>query len=428
MFSEQIMSFSKNLDDLRDFVVMIKELLDEKKHEEISKHPMAVGSIIYAMHKADPGSYDLEEEAVEKIEKYLSDHNITLGEDLEVDNNKIRVNFSTDRKDTAEDMFSTVEKLSKNMESSQHFYCNSLISLVSSVEWFVSQIIHKYYKENPKAISSSEKQLSLEDLSKFDSVEDARIYLIDKRVESVLRGDMKSWITFLREKLNLSMGYLDPHMNQLIEVALRRNLLVHNGGIVNGIYLNSFPKELKSEYNIGDKVTVSLEYLFENISRVERCFALIAAELWKKLETDSDQRGKMLINMAVDHLSHGRCGVAESFSCFVMKDKSLSESDVLYGKVNYWLAKKMQDKLSEVVGEIEGEDFSAKSRLFICAKSALLDHDDDTLKDITYLLDHDDEFTIEYVEQWPLFLRLREQGKLDEIIQKYKPAEVSEDK
>lgn len=382
--------------------------------------------MILAIHKLNPEKLPLDDDDLSKIEKKVgSGFKVSLidedeGEEggEESKSNKRGIKFKLegdDNKKFAEAM--KVFKTDQNRKTA--LYCNSLISLISTVEWFLAQLIHKHYKEYPRIVGSREKQFNLEDLAYFETVDDARNYLIEKTVESVLRGSIQDWIDFLSSKLNLSMGYLNEHKDYLIEVTQRRNLLVHNGGKVNRIYLSNLPSSYKDTPKIGDNIHITPEYLNKAISTFERCFLLIAAELWKKVGAKNDERGKILINLSYEHLVSERYEVAESVSLFASNDKSLQESDRLFAKINFWLAKKYGGDFESIKQEIIEEDFSAKSRLFILAKKLLLRDFDGAYNDIRYLLHQDENFTIEEVKHWPLFREFREHEFYKEIINEY---------
>jgi hypothetical protein len=426
MFAEQIMSFSQNLNNLRDFVQMVASFLDEKKQEEIKENAEALLPLMLAMHKLNPEESPLDEDEISKLEKKVgAGFKVSLIEEDE--ENEATIEGKSEKKGIKfkleGDGNSKFSEAMKVFGADQHrktaLYCNSLISLVSSVEWFLAQLIHKHYKENPGIVGSKEKQFSLEELAAFETVDDARNYLIEKTVESVLRGSIQDWIDFLSSKLKLSMGYLNEHKDYLIEVTQRRNLLVHNGGVVNRIYLSNLPISYKNRPKIGDNIHISSEYLNNAISTFERCFLLIAAELWKKVGANNEERGKLLINLSYENLVSERYEVAESISFFAANDKSLQESDRLYAKINYWIAKKYGGDFESIKREIIDEDFSAKSRLFILAKKVLLGDFEGAYSDIKYLLDHDESFTLEEVKLWPLFKEFREQEFYNELTSGY---------
>jgi hypothetical protein len=262
MFAEQIKSFSQNLNNLRDFVEMVSSFLDEKNQQEIKDNAEALLPLMLAMHKLHPEDSPLDEDEISKIEKKIgSGFKISLiddGKKEEKESGGKGIQFKVEGDGNKK--FSDAMKVFRaDHHRKTALYCNSLISLVSSVEWFLAQLIHKHYKENPGIVGSKEKQFSLDELAAFDTVDDARNYLIEKTVESVLRGSIQDWIDFLTSKLKLSMGYLKDHKDFLIEVTQRRNLLVHNGGVVNRIYLSNLPSDYHDAPKIGDNIHITSE-------------------------------------------------------------------------------------------------------------------------------------------------------------------------
>lgn len=421
MFQDQILSFSENMNNLRDFVDMVSTFLQDEAKKEITANSDNLAPLVLALNKLAPDEFDLAEEEITSIEEKIDKEvDIKLIEDKE---NGDVIKFEIDSKGNK-----NFQKAIKAFKADHHrrvaLYNNALISLISSVEWFLAQVIHQHFRKNPRIISSKEKQFSLEELSNFDSIDDAKDYLIEKTVESVLRGSIDDWFNFLKSKLKLSMGYVDEYYPKLVEATQRRNLLIHNGGKVNRIYLSKYPKSLGECPNIGEDIFVLPDYLSETIAIFEQNFLLIAAELWKKVGAKNKERGSLLVNLSYDHLLSGRYDVAQSLSYFAAHDKSLLEVDRLYAQINYWIAKKFGGEFESVQSEIEKEDFSAKSRLFILAQNILLDRFEDAVDDIDFLIQHDSDFSLETVTTWPLFKEFREHEIYNDFIDKYLNEEI----
>ncbi|WZL82733.1 hypothetical protein QBE53_06375 [Vallitaleaceae bacterium 9-2] len=123
--------------------------------------------------------------------------------------------------------------------SMQHrlLFDSTLISLIIQFELLVSNIIRDNLQKNPEILKG--RNLSLEDLQKIGDVDDAKKYLLDKEVESILRGSYLSWKKYLKETLKLSVKCIDEHADTIVEIFQRRNLVVHNEGIVNSVYLKN---------------------------------------------------------------------------------------------------------------------------------------------------------------------------------------------
>ena len=301
---------------------------------------------------------------------------------------------------------------SEKATMSRHFgilYQNSLISLVSAGEWFLSQILHSQFDQYPYSAGIADKTLKLSDLQNFENMEDAQQYLIDQKVEDILRGSFEDWISFLKSQLKLEMGYIAQWQSQLVEIIQRRNLLVHNGGNINSIYRGKVAPELQ-QYDSEDappKLGVSEQYLKESINVFEKSFVLISAELWKKQNPKDESRSVVLNELAYQHLLSERWDIAESFSLFVKADNQTSEASRLTGLINYWQSVKWQGRFEEVKRDIEQEDLSAKQEIFRLSRFALLDDEGRFFRLLPQVFQNG-RITIEDLHKWPLFRSMRQ--------------------
>jgi hypothetical protein len=203
---------------------------------------------------------------------------------------------------------------------------SSLMALVSTAEWLVSRLLYTLYERFPGAAGETEKFFSLSDLSKYENLQDARAALIEFRVEQQMRASFEDWMTFFRDKTHISMQYLEKDKDALSEVFKRRNLVVHNGGIVNRHYLNATGKTGIGSLKLGDRLPVNEEYLIAAIDLMEQTMVLIACELWQKWERASEKRPSVLLNISYESLRAERWGVAERLSAFMMNDARTEES------------------------------------------------------------------------------------------------------
>ena len=288
-------------------------------------------------------------------------------------------------------------------------YQNSLISLVSAGEWFFSQILHSQFDQYPNSAGIADKTLKLSDLQSFENMEDAQQYLIEQKVEDVLRGSFEEWISFLKNQFKLEMGYIEKWQNKLVEIIQRRNLLVHNGGNINSIYRRKVVPELQlcNSKDAPLKLSVSEEYLTESINVFEKSFVLIAAELWKKQKPNDGNRCRILNELAYKHLLSERWDIAESFSLFVKSDKQTPEITRLTGLINYWQSVKWQGRFEEVQKDVEQEDLSAKQEIFRLSRFALLDDEGQFFQLLPQVLKNG-RITVEDFHTWPLFRNMRE--------------------
>jgi hypothetical protein len=196
----------------------------------------------------------------------------------------------------------------------------SLMALTSRSEWFIAQLMHLYFHKYPGAAGMSEPFFSLETLSSLQTIEEAREVLIDHRVEILMRQTFDEWLQFFRNKPGLGMSYIEPDRHRIDEIFKRRNVIVHNGGRVNRIYLKEVEELLRMGLKLDDLVEVTPDYLNTAIDLIEHQFVLIAAELWKKMNPEDDERSTVLLGISIARLMEKKWMIARGLSYFVMNE------------------------------------------------------------------------------------------------------------
>ncbi|MGO9533542.1 MAG: hypothetical protein ACLP3B_20475 [Syntrophobacteraceae bacterium] len=412
MFGKFINLFSLNLEALRDFVGLIGPFLSQKTTDHMVQNAANLQPFLQAMLKVSPIP-DIKLDT--HIESLIPD--IFTFETIESSENdkheiilKLRVSH-----DRVKDVTQSLKCFTKNITQQHLLYHSSLISLVSSAEWFMSELLHQHFQTFPDSISNKEKTFSLADLNTMSSIEDAVTYIIDSKVEDVLRGSFEDWLLFLRSNLKLSMSYLDHYKDFITEVFQRRNILIHNGGIVNSIYLAKVPEHLREGLAKGSHIPVTDDYLNDAIRKFEICFILIAAELWKRTKPGDAKRFDILNGIAFNHLCAERWDIAERLSYFIMNDKQLPEINQLYGTLNYWQSIKWQGRFQEISRDVTDADFSAKNDLLQLAIFALLDDEDKFFPLCDKLLESK-ALLINDLREWPIYQNIR---KTETYLTKY---------
>lgn len=424
MFKNQIQNFNKNIIGLREFVNLISPFLDSKV-EEHKKYvsPLLRLGILKEILNAEEDSEDDSIESKNKIQEQIED---VKKEILEVYEKEIDVEISDSldtkegEKDERNKKFTISFKDPESINISEHFenvhkannhieilYKNSLISLLSSVEWFLSQILHFYYDRHPESAGVQKKTMTLSELKSFGNVEDAEKHLINLKIEEILRGNFDSWINLLKTELSLKMGYINSMNDELTEIYQRRNLLVHNGGVVNSIYLSKVNDSLAKDVKIGDLLSVNKKYLNNAISKLQSTFILIACELWKTLDKEDKNRGIVLDQIVYENLLESRWDICESLTFFALNDAKLDTAVKSVAQLNHWLCKKRKGNLEEIRKEIDNVDFTDKKEIFQLALSALKDDKESFFELLPITLDSR-QLNIERLEEFPIFKEMRD--------------------
>jgi len=423
MYTKQIKNYVENLSELRDFVESVSSFLTKATNDELEHSIGDLFPFVLALSKLNP-ELPPNDKGVQLLNKlYGEDITLVVNKDSK-GNTQIGFKCKGQAGKRSSDAFS---RFHRTLNRNRKLYNTALISLVSSAEWFVSQLIHEYYEKNRDASDIKDKMLSLGDLFQIGNIEDARKFLIDKKAESILRGDVLDWIGFFKKDLHLSMSYLELVENDLLEICKRRNVLVHNGGVVNSIYLNSLPKGYKSEFSLNEVITISEQYLEQSICCFELAFVLIGMELWKNQEPKSESRGNILTELAFSHIKAGRYKVGEQFAFFILNDRKLNSTFRSIAALNYWQALKWQNRFSEIEKQVQEADFSDKELKFELGRQVLLNNFDKALKLLPQAIKNE-SISVEAILNWPIFKEFRLDNRVLKIIKKQpeaKPAELN---
>ncbi|WP_343534684.1 hypothetical protein [Pedobacter sp.] len=411
MLDKQIVDFNESIIGLREFIDLIDPILTDKlkEHDEHISPLISLGVIKQMLTQ----NTELEEGEKEKIEGIQSKINAKI---LEIYKEEIDVEIETEE-DKADSSMRL--KIPSNIRFQEHLanagktknhiellYRNSLISLLSSVEWFFSQILHFYYDKHPDASGIQKKTMTLSDLKGFGTIEDAEKYLIDIKIEEILRGNFDSWISLLKSELSLNMGYIEPIKNELIEIYQRRNLLVHNGGVVNSIYISKVEEKFRKDIKQNDKLNVDKEYLDNAICKLQKAFILIAAELWKNLDKTDKKRGDVLGEITYENILKSKWDICEGLTYFMINDAQLETTDKVIAQLNYWLCKKRTNQMDSIRNELNKADFSDKKEIFQLGLFAIKDD----VKSFIEILPHalnSNQINIERLEEFPIFEEIR---------------------
>jgi uncharacterized protein YkuJ len=421
MFKKHIENFNENIKGLRDFVELIAPYLT-KRIDEYNQYisPLITLGIANKVIAEQEVWEDGEKEKVEKIRDsanaevlkvYKKEIDVVAEiKDLDLGPNSKTGQIGLSMRMAKEDGLSWRKNFENMHKTNAHIsllYKNSLISLISTVEWFFSEILHLYYDKHPEAAGIQKKTMTLSDLKAFTNIEEAEKYLVDVKIEEVLRGNFESWINLLKTELSMGLAYIEPVRQELIEIFQRRNLFVHNGGVVNSIYLSKVNQSFRENIKSGDQLEVSKEYLDNAISKLQKAFLLIALEMWKNVDKSDKSRGDVITDIVYENLLESRWDVCEGLTYFIINDSNVEIVDRVVAQLNYWLCKKRSGQFESVKKEVFNVDYSDKRELFQLALFSLRD-DKKLFFDTLPLVLDTKQLDVEKLDEFPIFQEMRE--------------------
>jgi hypothetical protein len=135
-------------------------------------------------------------------------------------------------------------------------YRMAFIYLVALFDAFLADVFQLVLVARPQALRSK-KQLTYEKILEFSSHEDLVRYLVQRELHELAYQSIRDQFSYYESRFNVSLAKSGVPIEVLTEIRAARNVLVHNNGIVNHIYLELVHE---AKYNLNDQLVISLEY------------------------------------------------------------------------------------------------------------------------------------------------------------------------
>ena len=274
------------------------------------------------------------------------------------------------------------------------------------------------YKTHPEKLKKSEKSLDYNTLISFETIEEAKMSLIEKEVDSVIRNDHLSQIKYFEKNLNITLQSDPEIIQKFVEITERRNLFVHCDGIVNKQYMTiCCNSEEEKQVEIGEKLKVSPEYFMHSVDTILEIGVKISHIIWNKLqpkETDTVQ--KSLNHVAYELIYTEKFELAIKILDFALTifNNNLLDHNKLYYSVNKaqaykWLGE--SDKMQKTISEVE---WTTLSPLFQISYYVLTD-DFENAANLMYVIHKSNELTKSDYQVWPLFKEFRKSDQFKKV-------------
>jgi hypothetical protein len=250
-----------------------------------------------------------------------------------------------------------------------------LIAAESSFEVLFGQLAHAIYAKNPAALPKSEYSFTLEEMSNYSSIDDARDALIVRKIEGLLRESPDEWNKWLKRTVGISMDQIMSDWPQTREIFIRRNMLVHTDGNITERYLVEVKRAGGNTQGleVGQSLVPSLKYLRSALQRMIALETLLISKAVSHIDKDSgDKMGSWLAGN-LDLVAHkgmwdAACLIANSF------DGTHCRRDIgLEVTIGGWLAHKNRDGIDCIRDSVNAWDISGLSEEYEVTKKLLLD-------------------------------------------------------
>ena len=190
----------------------------------------------------------------------------------------------------------------------------------------------------------------------------------------------------------------------------RRNLFVHNNGIVNKLYLSKLSKEYlgQNRINEGDTLEIDGEYLSKAIDTICVCGTMLIQQSWRKWdENNIEAADDVLREFSYDLLVEKRWDLVDKIATYATNLHFVSDSYFRIVIVNQAIALKEQNKIAEMESLLRKKDWSSCALKFHVALCALEEQYERMIPLLSKAIAAE-EIEKENIDEWPLFRWFRE--------------------
>lgn len=288
------------------------------------------------------------------------------------------------------------------------------VSLISQYDAFINRLLRCVFKIKPDILNGSDRNLTFSQLISMNSLDEAREYIVEKEVETVLRKSHSEHFDYLEKQFNIELRKNLDIWPIFIEITERRNLFVHCDGYVSSQYLKVC-LEKKADINsvkVGDRLKVDINYFNSAYKCLYEISVKLTHTLLRKLEPNSLKHHDKDLNMICYDLltlkNFNLCDTLLKFSCNQVRHSDLATKNVF--TINSAISKYLQGKEDEAKAIMESKDWSASSDNFKIA-NAILTGDYEKAYSIMIKIGTSPDLNKNCYKEWPLFYKIRSEEK-----------------
>ena len=295
----------------------------------------------------------------------------------------------------------------------------ALILAVSYFEVLLSQLISAYYHNYPNALPD-EQTLKLSEIRDLGSLVDAEAHVIDREAENVMRRNTREQLEYFRNKLHVDLSPLENYINELVEISLRRNIIVHNDGEVNRFYLKTISAEYVKAHKIieGMDIPVGQKYVVAAINRFLVVGQYLIQKCWRQWKKEKVNLANYAISGVIfEQLKRSEYKNVVELSEFALSLTGLEDRVKRIMTINRAIALRELSLFEQMNQLLDASDWSACSLEFQIALQVLR-HDEASLYTSMEKALEGKVLSPEEIREWPLFLQLRENAEFQQWAEK----------
>lgn len=286
------------------------------------------------------------------------------------------------------------------------------ISLFSVFDKFVGDLVAVLYSKKPELYNKINKEISLSEVLKYESMDELRQVFLDKEIETIRRKGYIDQFKDLEGRFSITLTKF-KEWPYFIERSQRRNLFTHCDGIVSKQYLDVCSEagcKVKDKIKVGDQLEIGGKYLFQSCMLVAHVGTMLGQTLWRKiLDDELEKADSHLSSIVFDYLHMEHWGKAISISEFAQALPNISTDEMQrIFSVNHAIALCSINKKDEAKAILDRKDWSATTYDFKLAYSILTGDYHEAEKIMCKLGKEGELITELSYHDWPLFREFRD--------------------
>lgn len=237
----------------------------------------------------------------------------------------------------------------------EHLSRSILIGLVSQFETAVSAIVREYFLLVPEALPSQDRIITVDELRRFVTVDEVLAYIIDHKVDDLLRKNLDDWSRFFETRMHIMLQPMVPDWDYFVEAFQRRHIIIHGGGRIDRKYLDVVKPDVVTELFggsgsvLGKAGRLGPDYLSRAVAQFEIAGVQLIYASWLKLHKDeADKIGASLGDTVYNYLLTAEWHLSLQLAAWAAQQPTLSETFRTITQMNAWLSAKRLGKWEEI--------------------------------------------------------------------------------
>ncbi|MBO9681471.1 MAG: hypothetical protein J7502_02155 [Flavisolibacter sp.] len=169
-------------------------------------------------------------------------------------------------------------------------YENLLVTNISKFEGYIFKSLNEVIEAYPEKLQiniagiSSVKNVPIEVVLSSSSHKEILSYLIKEKLVAISYAKPNDYLKFIEQALSVKLEN-NECFQDYIEMKATRDLIVHNSGIINDVYIVKSGK--KGRGSVGERIIVDKSYFDMSIGTMKRISGIIKRDTEKKFNSPS---------------------------------------------------------------------------------------------------------------------------------------------